>query len=252
MKNPYIFGHRGAMGYEIENTMKSFERAIETGAGIETDLQLTRDNQIICIHDNVFNVNSKCYNVSKLPLKDIKKIKFEDNRTIPLLEDVFYNFRRKKKVLRYSFDIGDERVGMELIKLAINHDILDNIEITDTRIEVLTILRNYNDKVKLIHTLPYEILVVKPEFISFKKLLALNIYALNLNIEQTIENANLTQIIDNGLKCYVWDVNTELWMIKILNWKYRGHFIESIYTNFPDELMIMRNRIFFQKELLLS
>ncbi|MFX1238646.1 MAG: hypothetical protein ACFE8P_13135, partial [Promethearchaeota archaeon] len=85
-----------------------------------------------------------------------------------------------------------------------------------------------------------------------KKLLALNIYALNLNIEQTIENANLTQIIDNGLKCYVWDVNTELWMIKILNWKYRGHFIESIYTNFPDELMIMRNRIFFQKELLLS
>ncbi|WP_138495491.1 glycerophosphodiester phosphodiesterase [Paenibacillus pinistramenti] len=44
--------HRGASGYCPENTMAAFRRAIELGAnGIETDVQMTADGQLVLIHD---------------------------------------------------------------------------------------------------------------------------------------------------------------------------------------------------------
>ncbi|WP_082926803.1 glycerophosphodiester phosphodiesterase [Paenibacillus tuaregi] len=44
--------HRGAAGHCPENTMASFIKAIELGAtGIETDVQMTKDGQLVLIHD---------------------------------------------------------------------------------------------------------------------------------------------------------------------------------------------------------
>jgi glycerophosphoryl diester phosphodiesterase len=47
-----VIGHRGAAGHEPENTIRSFERAIEIGVDlIETDLRLTSDGAIVLVHD---------------------------------------------------------------------------------------------------------------------------------------------------------------------------------------------------------
>nr|WP_085991969.1 glycerophosphodiester phosphodiesterase [Oceanobacillus senegalensis] len=47
-----VFAHRGASKYAPENTLPAFELAYEMGAeGIETDVQLTKDNIPILIHD---------------------------------------------------------------------------------------------------------------------------------------------------------------------------------------------------------
>lgn len=46
------YAHRGASAYCPENTMAAFSKAIELGAtGIETDVQLTADDQLVLIHD---------------------------------------------------------------------------------------------------------------------------------------------------------------------------------------------------------
>jgi glycerophosphoryl diester phosphodiesterase len=46
--------HRGASAYAPENTRAAFDRAIEMGAPmIETDVQQTRDNELVLIHDDV-------------------------------------------------------------------------------------------------------------------------------------------------------------------------------------------------------
>jgi glycerophosphoryl diester phosphodiesterase len=48
----WSIAHRGASGHAPENTMAAFRRAVELGARfIETDLQITRDAQVIAIHD---------------------------------------------------------------------------------------------------------------------------------------------------------------------------------------------------------
>ncbi|MBH5320179.1 glycerophosphodiester phosphodiesterase [Paenibacillus sp. GSMTC-2017] len=52
MNQPIIFAHRGASGYCPENTLAAFKKAIELGAtGIETDVQQTKDGQLVLIHD---------------------------------------------------------------------------------------------------------------------------------------------------------------------------------------------------------
>ncbi|KAB8138399.1 glycerophosphodiester phosphodiesterase [Gracilibacillus oryzae] len=48
----YIYAHRGASKKAPENTMPAFELAYQQGAdGIETDVQLTKDNIPVLIHD---------------------------------------------------------------------------------------------------------------------------------------------------------------------------------------------------------
>ena len=47
-----VWAHRGASGYAPENTLEAFKLAVEMGAdGVELDVQLTKDNQIVVIHD---------------------------------------------------------------------------------------------------------------------------------------------------------------------------------------------------------
>ncbi len=48
----WVVGHRGAMGHRPENTIASFEHALELGADwIELDVHLSRDGALAVIHD---------------------------------------------------------------------------------------------------------------------------------------------------------------------------------------------------------
>ena len=52
MRQPQILAHRGARRVAPENTLPAFARALEMGAdGIELDVHLSRDGQLVVIHD---------------------------------------------------------------------------------------------------------------------------------------------------------------------------------------------------------
>jgi glycerophosphoryl diester phosphodiesterase len=52
-KKPWLIAHRGASAYAPENTVPAFALAARQGATfVEFDLQLTKDRQIVCLHDN--------------------------------------------------------------------------------------------------------------------------------------------------------------------------------------------------------
>ena len=47
-----VWAHRGASGYAPENTLDAFQKAVEMGAdGIELDVQMTKDGELVVIHD---------------------------------------------------------------------------------------------------------------------------------------------------------------------------------------------------------
>ena len=49
---PWLVAHRGASAYAPENTVPAFRLAADQGATfVEFDLRLTKDRQIICLHD---------------------------------------------------------------------------------------------------------------------------------------------------------------------------------------------------------
>ncbi|MHA1440739.1 MAG: glycerophosphodiester phosphodiesterase, partial [Candidatus Heimdallarchaeota archaeon] len=56
MKIPLIFGHRGSSIREPENTMRALQAAIQEGAdGVEFDVRITKDREIVIIHDAMIN-----------------------------------------------------------------------------------------------------------------------------------------------------------------------------------------------------
>jgi glycerophosphoryl diester phosphodiesterase len=47
-----LVAHRGASAYAPEHTLESYSLALKQGADfVEQDLQITRDNQLVCLHD---------------------------------------------------------------------------------------------------------------------------------------------------------------------------------------------------------
>ena len=56
MRRPQIFAHRGAKAVAPENTLPAFQQALAMGVdGIELDVHLSQDGQLVVIHD--FSVN---------------------------------------------------------------------------------------------------------------------------------------------------------------------------------------------------
>jgi glycerophosphoryl diester phosphodiesterase len=50
---PFVVAHRGVPVVEPENTLRSFQLALQQGADVlETDLRFTRDGQIVLFHDS--------------------------------------------------------------------------------------------------------------------------------------------------------------------------------------------------------
>jgi glycerophosphoryl diester phosphodiesterase len=53
---PIVIGHRGAAGEAPENTLASFELALDQGAeGIELDVHITKDGEIVVCHDHTLD-----------------------------------------------------------------------------------------------------------------------------------------------------------------------------------------------------
>jgi glycerophosphoryl diester phosphodiesterase len=84
-------GHRGAKGYEPENTFVSFQKALDMQVdGIELDVHLNADGEIIVIHDETVDrtTNGKGF-VNALSLRELKAFRIDGKYEIPTLKEVF-------------------------------------------------------------------------------------------------------------------------------------------------------------------
>ena len=54
--NTKVWAHRGASGYAPENTLEAFELAAKQKAdGVELDVQLSKDGELVVIHDEIID-----------------------------------------------------------------------------------------------------------------------------------------------------------------------------------------------------
>lgn len=92
-----ILAHRGASAYAPENTLPAFQLACEMGAdGFELDVHLTKDQQVVVIHDETIDRTSNgTGNVEEMTYEKLLDLDFSNNKEgykevkIPLLEEVF-------------------------------------------------------------------------------------------------------------------------------------------------------------------
>ena len=117
MVSHYI--HRGLAkkGFR-ENTLLAFKYSFKKKYGIETDLQVTKDNQLICFHDfnlrRRFNLNK---NVKDINYSSLKKISNKRKAPVPKLEDLLRISKNKYPLLLEIKPLLNKHNLLKLIKL---------------------------------------------------------------------------------------------------------------------------------------
>jgi glycerophosphoryl diester phosphodiesterase len=105
-----IVGHRGAAGYEPENTLRSFEKAIEIGVDwVEMDVRRTADGHLVVIHDDTVDRTTNGHGrVGEMSLADLKKLDAGKGEKIPTLQEAIDLAKGKVKVIIEIKEQGTE------------------------------------------------------------------------------------------------------------------------------------------------
>lgn len=87
---PPVIGHRGACGYEPENTLASFAKAADLGCRmVEFDVRLTADGVPIAFHDDTLDRRTDGRGpVGARTLAELRRLDAGKGERIPTLEDV--------------------------------------------------------------------------------------------------------------------------------------------------------------------
>jgi len=89
MTKPICIGHRGARGYKHENTLASFEHAINLGCPwVELDVYAV-ESDLIVIHDkSVDRTTDGSGLISEMAFEELRRLDAGDGQQIPTLDEV--------------------------------------------------------------------------------------------------------------------------------------------------------------------
>lgn len=240
-----IFAHRGYSSYYPENTMSAFYAAAQTGCnGIELDVQLSKDRQVVVIHDETVDrtTNGTGY-VKDYTLKQLQKLdarfKFGTNSnfvTIPSLEE-YLSFIRRTRLLS-NIELKTDKIrytGIEqtVIQLVNKYGLQNRVCYSSFNEDSVRLIKQMVPSAKvglLIKILPDGV----EEHAKKLGATSLNVYSAFLN-QETVNN-----IHRYGLKAHAWTPNTREEMARL---KEIG--TDVLITNYPQlGLQVVNNRQF--------
>src|SRR5258706_13630430 len=108
--------HRGASGYEAENTLAAFKKALEMHVDmIELDVRLCKSGEPVIMHDaKVSRTTDGQGKLSALTLSELKKLNAGKGEKVPTLEEVLTLLGKKVKL---NVNIKEKRVIAATVEL---------------------------------------------------------------------------------------------------------------------------------------
>ena len=215
-------GHRGAKGYVAENTLASFQRAIELGVdGIELDVHLSLDGKVMVIHDDTIDrTTSGNGSLKEYSAKELKQF------NIPTLESVF-ELVNKKCIINVelkTFETADKVTELIEYFVAEKNWKYDHFIVSSFDWNALQQVTFLNDKIR-IGVLTNTDLDLALAFAKFIKAYSVHPYYHLLTAE------NVAKIQSKNFKVYPWTINEpeDIIFVKSLN-------VDGIITDFPDRI----------------
>lgn len=236
-----IFAHRGASGYAPENTLEAFQLAVDQGAeGVELDIHLTRDQEIIVTHDErIDRVSDGSGLIANLTLKDIKKHLFNKphpeytEAKAPTLQEVLellqpaglqVNIELKNSLLPYT---GMEKKCVELVeKMGMGERVVYSSFNHHSMVLLKTI------QPKAVCGLLYGCSLLDPADYLKKS----GADALHPQFADVLMHSEAyAKVRAQGGKVHVWTVNDDRDMRRVMD-----QDVDIIITNYPDRALAVR------------
>lgn len=234
--NTYVTSHRGGGFYEVENTLSSIKVGADSNADFaEIDIQITKDNNIILLHDNTFK---RVYGVDKSPadmdLEEIKQlsVKSKLNKDIklkvPTLQEAIVQARDAG--IKLNIEIKGKKkdfynTAVRAVEIVKKMNFQKECIFTSLNLDALKVIKKYDDELKTGY-----ILVVAFEDI-------VNIVGVDyLIVEESIATREfIQQAHKSGKQVHVWTLN-DIDKIK----KFIELGADNIITDLPDEAYIQK------------
>ncbi len=230
------YGHRGFSGKYPENTMLAFEKALEAGCeGIEFDVHLTKDGELVIIHDETIDRTSD-------------KSGWVKDMTYEQLCQVDFSYR-------FAGQFGFQRIPTlrEYFELVRDKDIISNIELKTGVCEypgieqaVYQLIQEYHmeDKVIISSFNHHSVLRMKElaptlpcGFLSETWILDPGPYVKSHGVEAyhpqfyMLTDSETADLKAHGVQLNTWTVNMEQDIRRMIDLE-----VDGIISNFPDRV----------------
>ncbi|MFE0728726.1 glycerophosphodiester phosphodiesterase [Streptomyces antibioticus] len=120
-------GHRGVMGVEPENTLRSFAAAEQAGLdAIELDLHVSRDGALVVMHDpDVDRTTDGSGTIADLTLAELRALDAGRGERVPVFEEVL-----DAVTLPLQAEIKDIQAARVLAEVIRERDLADRVEVS--------------------------------------------------------------------------------------------------------------------------
>ncbi len=218
-------GHRGAAGYEPENTLRSFRRALEIGVDmIELDVRRTKDGKVVVIHDDtVDRTTNGSGAIGEMTLAEIMELDAGRGEKIPTLDEVLDLVKGRVPL---DIEIKDKGLGAEVGRL-LTQRIESRAKPKDLVVSSFLprelAAGNFPDLQRIL-------LVENGSDDDIKSAIALRAWGIGPKAEK-IDEEFLKEAHDAGLQVLAWTADEPPLIAKL---KKLG--VDGIFSNFPDRL----------------
>ena len=215
-------GHRGAKGYVAENTLASFQKAIDLQVdGIELDVHVSRDGEIMVIHDETIDRTT----LGKGFVKNLSSNELQFYG-IPTLREVLDLINNNLLVnIELKSDHSVEKV-IEIINFYCSEKNwnINNFIISSFNWELLLKVKSLHKNIK-IGVLTEEKIESAIDFAVANQAFSINPYFKLLNSE------NVELMHKEKIQIHTWTVNSleDLTFVKKLK-------VDAIISDFPDRI----------------
>jgi len=231
-----ILGHRGAGGSAPENTLLAFRRGLEFGVdGFEFDVQLSRDGEVVVIHDERVNRTSDGTGwVKDFTLRELKRLDFGGwfakcpvRQEIPTLREVLAWVQASGQELELNVEIKSglvdyPRIADKVVSLLYEYGMVAHSFVSSFDHQVLADLREQFPEVRT--GILYDSLPVKP-WLYAKYLQAAFLHPPWYFVRPELVQAARAA----GIGVNTWTVNDSFAADKV-----RAAGVERIITDYPE------------------
>src|SRR5690625_143962 len=217
--NLLMIAHRGASLHAPEHTIEAYDLARENKADyIEIDLQMTKDNELIAMHDKKINrTTNGTGKISELTLNHIKKLdagKWFDRElnglSVATLEEIIQKFGTDVNYyIETKYPKNNFKMEKLLIKTLREYELLENasqgnVVIQSFSEESLRKIKELDDKIPLIQLQGYDEIAT----ISKNELEHINNYAVGIGVNsESITKEFVEKVSNQGILVHAYTVN---------------------------------------------
>ena len=237
-----IIAHRGLSGFYPENTMIAFKKCLNLNIyGIELDVQKTKDNYLVVIHDEKVDrtFNGTGY-IKDMTLKELKSLNsnfknYENNEDckIPTLKEVLTLFKPTNFIINIELKnnkIKYKNLEEDVVNLVKELKMERRVIISSFRIRSLKKLKDLCPKISRSYLISEKFYNYRLKSMIFYKAIKNHSTYLSPNYS-IIDNKFIKKCHRRDIKVLCYTINTMEEYEKLLKFK-----VDGLFTDFPNIL----------------